>query len=204
MGRCGENRLSLRSLVIASLSVGAILGASIPPAIVVGEPARMLTTFLGLISASVLPAVSLVIGSMSGAGRSVKKIAELDAQLRRACLAMFETLAWVAATFFLAILISVVPPIPGRWVVASYSLIVDDAARRPILALIFVCSMLAVIRALTIPTVLLGVLSIKRDIAVFEAQKSLREKVPSEEDTRQMFKTKDGYGSVVRIDLPTK
>lgn len=204
MGRCWENRLSLRRMTFFALVAGAIAGAVLPPSVMTGDPTRMLVTFLGLVSASILPTVSLAIGSMSGTGRSVKRISALSMELEIACRALFQTFGWVAATIALLLLLSVVPQISGRWQFGDHLVQIDDVARRSIQSLVIICSISAVRRALKIPQVLLAVLGIKRDIALFEAQKVLRENAPTEEEMRQMFKTKEGFGAVVRIELPAK
>ena len=204
MGQCGENRLSIRRLSYVALVAAAVAGAVIPPSAMAGDPIRMLVTFLGLVSASILPTVSLVIGSMSATGRSVQKIMLLSTELGNACHAMFSTLGWVAVTVFLLLLLTVVPEATWHWVIKGHPVQIEDMPRRAIQSLVLICSVSAVEQAFAIPKILLNVLGIKREIAIFEAQKNLREKAPSEDETRQMFKTREGFGGIVRIEVSGK
>lgn len=198
MGRCRENRLSLRWPRRAALIAGFATGAVLSPSLLIGDPSRMLVTFLGLVSASILPTVSLVIGSLSSAGRSVMKIDELAGELTQAIRTLFAILGLVAIVVLLLTVIAMVPEI--AWRIPSFAVEVPDAARRCLQALALLLAIAATIEAATIPRILTRVLTIKKDIAIVEARKALADKSPSEADIRQMFAKKDGFGKTIPLD----
>lgn len=198
MGRCREDRLPLRGPRAVALTAGLAAGAVLPPAILIGDPSRMLVTFLGLVSASILPTVSLVIGSLSSSGRSVMKIDELAQELARAVHTLFSILGLVAVVVALLMVIAVVPDIGWR---LPYGLTqIPDAARRSLQSLALLFAVAATIEAVKIPRILARVLAIKREIAIFEARKALADKSPSDGDVRQMFPKKEGFGKTVPLD----
>jgi len=198
MGRCRENRLSLRGPRVVALIAGSAAGAILPPALLIGDPSRMLVTFLGLVAASILPSVSLVIGSLSSSGRSVMKIDELAQELAQAVHTLFSILGLVAVVVVLLMMIAFVPEVGWR---LPYSPVeVPDAARRCLQSLALLFAVAATIEAMTIPRILARVLAIRKDIAILEARKSLAEKTPSDADIRQMFPKKDGFGKTVPLD----
>lgn len=199
MGRCRKNRLSLRRLRLLALITAAVSGALIPPTVLSGGPTTMVVTFLGLVSASILPSVSLVIGSMSASGRSVLKIDELATELAHAIRLLFSTLGLVAVVVVLLLILSFLPNV--SWHVPLFvSAEVPDLARRCLQALAAMITVIAVIRALNIPKILYRVLEIKKEIAVFEARKNLRDNAPSETQIRDMFPRKEGFGKTVSLE----
>ncbi|SNR22917.1 hypothetical protein SAMN06265378_10176 [Paracoccus sediminis] len=198
MGRCRENRLPLRGSKAVALIAGAAAGAILPPPLLIGDPSRLLVTFLGLAAASILPTVSLVIGSLSSSGRSVMRIEELARELSQAVRTLFLILALVAVAVVLLMLIAILPDI--AWPIPLAGIEVPDAARRGVQSLALLAATAAAIHALQIPQILGRVLTIKRDIAIHEARKALAETAPSEADIRQMFPKKDGFGQNVPLD----
>lgn len=158
----------------------------------------MLVTFLGLVSASILPTVSLVIGSLSSSGRSVMKIDDLAQELGRAVRTLFSILGLVAAVVMLLMLGAIMPQV--GWHPPLVPLAVPDAARRSVQSLAILLTVAAAIEALAIPRILNRVLAIKRDIAIHEARKALTEHSPSEAEIRQMFATREGFGKAVLLD----
>ena len=192
--------MSFRGLRRLALAVGAACGAAIPPALFAGEPVRMLVTFVGLVSASILPTVSLAIGSMSGTGRSVQKINELYADLRGSSTALFRTLICVALVFAALVAFAMTPVVDvhiSRW---GVSFEIPDAARRFVQIIVFGGVVLAVCEAYRIPQTFLKVLNIKRDIAIYEARKEIRENAPGEAEIKQIFPKKEGFGRAVNLE----
>ncbi|MCV2449513.1 hypothetical protein [Paracoccus sp. DMF] len=160
----------------------------------------MLVTFMGLVSASVLPTVSLAIGSMSGTGRSVQKIEELYRDLRESSAALFRTLICVGLVFAALVAFAMTPIWNVEFVLRERTFHVPDAARRLVQVLIFGGSVLAVWQAYRIPKTFLKVLTIKRDIATYEARKEIRANAPGEAEIKQLFPKKEGFGKTVNLE----
>lgn len=160
----------------------------------------MLVTFMGLVSASILPTVSLAISSMSGTGRSVQKINELYDDLRGNTAALFRTLICVAFVFAALVAFAMTPVWNLEVVLRGQTIHIADAARRAVQLVIFAGAVLAVCEAYRIPKTFLNVLSIKRDIAVYEARKEIRETAPGEAEIKQIFPKKEGFGKTVSLE----
>lgn len=66
--------------------------------------------------------------------------------------------------------------------------------------MIFGGSVLAVWQAYRIPKTFLKVLTIKRDIATYEARKEIRANAPGEAEIKQLFPKKEGFGKTVNLE----
>ena len=192
--------MPFRGLRWSALAAGAACGLVIPPALFAGEPVRMLVTFMGLLSASILPTVSLAIGSMSGTGRSVQKINELYTDLRVNAAALFRTLACVAFVFAALVAFAMMPVCNLKMVLIEQQISIPDVARRAVQLIVFSGTVLAVCEGYRIPQTFLKVLAVKRDIAVYEARKEIRDNAPSEVEIKQMFPKKEGFGKTVGLE----
>lgn len=200
MGNKRENRLLFRLIRLLSFVALATGGVALPPDVLSGEPIRLLVTFLSLVSASVLPTVSLAIGGMSATGHSVQKISELHQELEGSCRALFSTFGWVAICVALLLTHSILPDLSGAWEFKGTLYTLNDVPRRSVQALVAVCASETLIRAAVIPRVLRAVLLIKRDISVFEARQSLITKAPSDGDMKKIFPKKEGFGTSIILE----
>jgi hypothetical protein len=157
----------------------------------------MFVTFIGLVSASILPTVSLAVGSMSGTGKSVQKINELHAELAATVKALFRTLLHVGIVFALLLTLSFVPEFDVSFELRGVVIELPDVGRRVLQAIAFGWAAFAVWGAHRVPNTFLRVLEIKRNIAVHEAREELGEKAPSAADIKSIFPTKEGFGKTV-------
>lgn len=183
-----------------ALAVGAVSGALIPPALFAGDPVRMLVTFLGLVSASILPTISLAIGSMSGTGRSVQKINTLFIDITESTKALFRTLMCVGIVFAALVIFSMIPEVDFRFVALETPYEILDAPRRFVQIIIFASAITSVEQAILIPKTFYKVLKIKHEIAVFETRKEVTKNAPTETDIKNIFPTKDGFGQTVSVE----
>jgi hypothetical protein len=181
--------LSFRRLIWFVLAIAAACGATIPPDVFSGEPVRMLVTFLGLVSASILPTISLAIGNMSGTGRSVKRINELNNDLIETTNALFRTMKYVGCVFVALVVFSMLPHIDVKFSLFDKEFDIPDAPRRFLQLIVFMTAVLAVCKAYEIPRTFLKVLNIKHQIAVYEARKAIDARAPGKKDFKDLFPT---------------
>ncbi|WP_417837915.1 hypothetical protein [Tritonibacter scottomollicae] len=160
----------------------------------------MLVTFMGLVSASILPTISLAIGSMSGTGRSVQKICDLHSDLRATTITLFRTLLRIGLVFAALVVFSMTPDILFEIDLRGWTLEIPDVARRSAQVLIFTGAVLVALEAYKIPQTFLKVLDIKRDIAIHEARRELDEMAPSESDMKKIFPKKEDFGRTFGLD----
>src|SRR3546814_14248687 len=69
--------------------MAVMAGGVLQPGTLSVESVRLLVTFLGLVAASILPTISLLVNSMTASGRSVKAVDELEHELQSAMDALF-------------------------------------------------------------------------------------------------------------------
>lgn len=154
---------------------------------------------MGLVSASILPTVSLAINGMNGTGRSVLKINELYKDLRESTERLFRTLGWVTFVAISLVIYSIIPVVDWSiqfWFIEWNA---DNILKRLLQAIIFTSTAIALGEAYLVPKIFHKVLNVKRDIAIYHARQEIRENVPTEAYVKQNFATKDDFGKTVNI-----
>lgn len=171
------------------------IGAALSPAALHGDPARLLTTFLGLVSASILPTISLILGSMTTGGRSVAAINRLQTELALAMDALFLLLGSVGVIFAAVFLLGMAPPA----VLEPIPYLTDQILPRFGQSLVVGGTALILMRAGQIPTILRRSLVIRHEIAVDEAKKKTIENAAKVPDVKTMFARDPDFGTSVRL-----
>src|SRR3546814_11663537 len=80
--------------------MAVIAGGVLTPGTLSGESVRLLVTSLGLVAASILPTISLLVNSMTASGRSVKAVDELEHELHSTMEPLFMLFGCVGIAFF--------------------------------------------------------------------------------------------------------
>lgn len=159
----------------------------------------MLVIFLGLVSTSILPTVTLLVNSMSGGGRSVKAVEDLERELTIAMDAMFLLFGCVAIV--VAALIALAIPTP--WPLSSWTLLSAEILPRSGQAIVAGATAFVAMRLGQIPAILRKALSIRHRSAVDEAKRSMAENAPAPEQVRSAFKRHPDFGKTVPIKKVT-
>ena len=196
MGRGRKNRLSVRLRDIAVGIFGLAAGALMSSRGGVGDAGRVLATFLGLLSAGLLPTVTLLINSMSAGGRSVQEVERLETELQAAIDVLFLLFGCVALSIGALVSLAIQP----SSFLIRIPYLTTEILPRIGQALVVGPTLFVIWKAGTIPAVMRRALEIKRDIAVDEAKSKLKDKAPSSEALRQGYATQENFGRSVPID----
>lgn len=188
--------MQIRRLELLGLGAGLGVGAALTPAVLNGDPARLLTTFLGLVSASILPTISLILGSMTTGGRSVAAINSLERELRLAMDTLFLLLGSVGM-IFAAIFLLGLPP-PHRLERLPY--LTTEVLPRFGQSIVAGGTALILMRAGQIPAILRRSLSIRHEIAVDEAKKKTLENASRVPETKALFGHDPNFGKKVSLE----
>jgi hypothetical protein len=184
-----KNRLHFRNRDIAVAVFFGCGGLLVPETSLSGDVSRNLTTFLGLLAASVLPTISLIIGSMNGAGRSVFRINELRDELRQAMTALFWLFGIVAIAVFLLVLIPLKPTS-----LIGFTGAAAELAWTTMRAGLGYDIALGTIMAAQVPKILLHCLELKHQIAVDEGRRKVDARASSSSTIAEAFPTSPDYG----------
>lgn len=195
MGRQWEDRLHVRLIDVVGIVIGLILGSMIPPAVLHGDPSRLLGTFLGLVSASILPSISLILASMTTSGRSVAAIDKLGAELMAAMNALLELLVMVGVVFAAVLTLSIDPP---AWL-AKLPWITDQGLPRLGQAIVVAGSIAIVLRARLVPAILRRCLTVRHEIAADEARKKTIENASKAGEAAAYFARDPAFGATVPL-----
>jgi hypothetical protein len=173
-----------------------VSGTALTPGTISGDASRMLVTFLGLFSASLLPTITLLVNGMTANGRSVHAIEKLDTEIRTAMDAILFIFGCTAVTFsgFMALTIS--PPA----FFCKIPFLPHQILPRFFQGIIVVSVSAIVGRASQIPAILRRALTMRKEIAIDEARRKLKEKAPDTLAVRASFSTHPDFGKEIRND----
>jgi hypothetical protein len=181
--------------------VGLAAGAALTPGVASGDAGRVLTTFLGFLSAGLLPTITLLINNMTASGRSVQAIERLERELQAAIDALFLLFGCVALS--IGALVSLA--IPPATFMTKVPYLTTEILPRIGQALVVGPTALVVWRAGRIPGIMRRALEIRREIAVDEARRKVIENAPTSDTARQGFATAEDFGRPVSLqDLATR
>jgi hypothetical protein len=218
MGSLGEDRLQLRLKHLLLVVVGAISGAYLPAGAMTGDPGRLLTTFMGFFTAGVLPTISILIGSMSAAGRSVKALNDVRDEIRSAIYALLQLLLLAGATVAVMFLVSIpaalsavtlsttaevgwLTYLPSVKVTPSGTIFdLTDMCTRLGQGLIVSLTIIFALKASALPRVLRAALDSKHNLAIDEARRNLEGRAPKAEEIKKSFSGGLEFGAVVRVE----
>lgn len=168
------------------------------PATLGGDPSRILVIFLGLVSASVLPTVSLLIGNMTASSRSVLALNELNAELESAMDHLFFMFGTVALSVMALLALSIPPPA----LLKSIPILAAEILPRGGQITVVLGTTLLALRMGQIPAILRRSLSIRHRIAVEEAKRQTLENAPESDQIRASFATHSEFGKRVPLEQP--
>jgi hypothetical protein len=194
-----KNRLQIRRIDFLAIALAAVIGGFLPPGTLTADGARMLVTFLGLVAASIMPAITLLVGSLTSGGRSVLAIQNLDRELQVAIDALFLLFGCVCIIVLCLVALNT-PPIAMLKVIPHLT-----SEILPRLGQVFVVaiSSLILIRIGMIPAIIRRVLEIRTQNAVEEARRKIMEMAPDSAKIRQSFETKAEFGKTINLeDIP--
>ncbi len=187
-----EDRLQLRRVEWFALLAAMAAGGASPLGTLSGDAGRLLVTFLGLVSASILPTISLILGSMTASGRSVKALDELQVELTAAMDALFLLFGLVGVSVMALLALAI--PTPSLLVQVPYLAI---ALERMGQAVVAGTATLIVMRAGQIPGILRRSIDIRHKIAVDEARRKTFDNAPDAGATKATFPTHPDFGKSV-------
>lgn len=187
--------MHLRRVEWLTCIVAFLIGASLPPGVFGGEAGRLLTTFLGFVTASILPTVSLIVGGMVVGGRSVKHLDDLGKELTSTVDALFGVFGLIGLTVVILMTLAIPTPFAEHIPEAAQSV-----PSRVGQGLVGFVGLLAIARSGTIPGAIRRSLNLRTAIAVDEARKKAEENGDAAKTkARAGFATKAGYGRTIKI-----
>lgn len=178
------------------MPAAVVAGLAISPGTIAGDAGRMLVTFLGLVSASVLPTISLLVNSMTASGRSVLALDELEAELQNAMDALFLLFGCVAVV--VGALVALTMPSPSALVKVPY--LTAEILPRIGQMIVVAGSSLTLLRIGEIPAILRRSLSVRHKIAVDEARRKTLEKAPTSAAMKASFANHPDFGKTVKLE----
>jgi hypothetical protein len=180
----------------------------LPSGFVTGDIGRIITTFLGLIAASILPTISLIVGSMSASGRSVKGINDLHAEFVDLVGELFAVLGWIMVAIgglaFASVEITL-----GLGIYHPFGILFDFSSLPDVLKgagrfALGYASAAALAQFSMVPKSVLKALEIRHHIAIDEAKRKVSDNAPSSGDIQKYFGTKQGFGEVKPMTIAEK
>lgn len=185
--------MHVRRLEWVACSVGFIVAALLPPGSLNGEAGRLLTTFFGLVAASILPTISLIVGGMTTGSRSVKQLGDLGAELERTVSALFAIFGLIAVAAVALTALAIPMPFYDR-----LPPMVQALPSRIGQGLVGVIAVLVVAKSGTVPSAIRRSLALRTEMAVDDARKKTLENA-DDAKANTGFRTKEGFGRITSI-----
>lgn len=176
--------------------MAVVVGFALSPGTISGDAGRMLVTFLGLVSASVLPTISLLVNSMTASGRSVLALDELEAELQAAMDALFLLFGCVAVVVVSLVALTIRPPS----LLTNVPYLTSELLPRVGQMIVIAFSAITLLRVGQIPGILRRSLTIRHKIAVDEARRKTLENAPSPAATNASFANHPDFGKTVKLE----
>ena len=192
--------MQLRRLEQLGLAASFAVGLALTPKAISSDAGKMLVTFLGLVSASVLPTISLLVNSMTSNSRSVHAINRLEAELQAAMDALFLLFGCVAVA--VGALVALATPPPPFLTRLPY--VTTEVLPRLGQMFVVVPVVMIMLRAGQIPGILRRTLKVRHEIAIEEARKKLGDKAPAAEKVREAFANHPDFGKSVTLEEISK
>ncbi|KFC68823.1 hypothetical protein FF80_01778 [Devosia sp. LC5] len=186
--------MSLRPLEIGAIFAAATASSVLGPGTISSDAGRVLVTFLGLVAASVLPTITLLINSMTPNGRSVYSINRLDEELRAAMDALFLLFGGVC----IAVMALVALAIPSPAVFDIVPHLSSEVLPRGGQAIIGGATALILWRIGQIPGILRRTLKVRHEAALEEAKLKLAANAPDAGAIGKAFATHPDFGKPAR------
>lgn len=177
---------------------------------------------MGFFTAGVLPTISILIGTVTASGRSVKALNDVHDEIRMAIGALVGLLKFAGATVLVMLLLSAVRgPVPvllspglfADWAgylssaaVSAQGTTIDvfEVATRIGQSAVLCLALAFTLKAATLPKALFDALRSKHLLALDEARRSLDEKAPRAPEVKKAFAGGTEFGTVVRLDEKPK
>lgn len=198
--------------------IGALGGLCLPAGAMAGEAGRLLTTFMGFFTAGVLPTISILIGSLTASGRSVKALNDVREELRSAISALIGLLV-IAGTTVASMLLLSLPMTPAPIMLTSgqdqvwlqhlpgvsatalgFTLDLAELTNRLGQGLVAGLAILFAVKAMMVPRALYSALDSKHKLAIEEARRAVDERAPKAPEIKKAFSGGSEFGTVVRLD----
>ena len=195
MGQIREDRLYIRRLEKLGLIAAFVTGAVLAPGTITGDISRMLVTFLGLFSASLLPTITLLVNGMTANGRSVQGLEKLNAEISAAMDALLFMFGCIAVAFLGLMILSIPPTFLNK-----IPFLTTEILPRFGQAVVLTSVIAIVRRSSQIPAILRKTLAMRKDITIEEARKKLKDKLLSASEIRESFSRHPDFGEVINID----
>lgn len=174
--------------------VGGFLGAALPIGIVSKATLSPLATFLGLIAASILPTIGLLISSIDSKNRSVLSVDKLIGEIK----SLTKNLLYILLIVILAVifLLALVSPSPTFLVT-----LIENEETRILVGQIGLFSLIghALDRTIVIPNSIFRCINYRAATASGEARKRTNENAPTAQVIKSGFAKKQGFGEQIAL-----
>src|SRR3546814_54229 len=137
---------------------------------------------LGLVAASILPTISLLVNSMTASGRSVKAVDELEHELQSAMDALFMLFGCVGIAVVALVSLATQPAA----ILTRIPYLTSEILPRLGQTVVVGASAITLMRIGTIPAILRRSLSVRHRIAIDEARRKTLEKAPEDRKSTRL------------------
>lgn len=173
-------------------------GLFIPPGTLDGALGTLVVTFFGLVSAGILPAISLLVGNTLSSSLSVRKLDELKAGVDSLIRKLLETLGFLVTGAVLVMVQEVgLPNLPEQMLEVDVPGWLQEAPIRVVQAGVLACFFVGIDRIRLVASAFRRVLTERYDLARADSFERIRKNAGSISEVRALFPKTPNFGSAV-------
>lgn len=184
--------------VIAAIC--CVIGFLLPTEVLSSGMQSLLITFFGLLSAGLIPAITLLLTAPVPTSYSVAHLEQLEAKTEALLDGLISTLKVIliggVATLIAGAGVSKISFLPGDLPLGH---IIEQAPHRFLQAVVFSCFVIGLDRLRIFVAALRTARALRRDYALDEARRHLAQTAPTSDDVKAMFKRHPAFGATVTV-----
>ncbi|MBT2131241.1 hypothetical protein [Aliiroseovarius lamellibrachiae] len=162
--------------------------------------AGLLVTFFGLLSASVLPAMSLLVANTLSPRNSVKSLNRLYDRTARLIRKLWQTLGFlVTGAIFSIVVAKTNTPLPNEILSLDVPCWAKNAPNQIIQSIVCTCFVVGLDRLRVIGSAFKSVLDERYDLAVSASQKNARDNLKEQKKIDEIFPKSERFGETVEV-----
>lgn len=175
-------------------------GWFIPPGTLDGNLGTLVVTFFGLVSAGILPAISLLVGNTLSSSLSVRKLDELKAGLDSLMRKLLETLGFLVIGAVLIMVQEVgLPNLPKQVFEVDVPGWLQEAPIRVVQAGVLACFFVGMDRIRLVASAFRRVLTERYELARADSVERIRKNAGSIGEVRNLFPKTSNFGNTVVV-----
>lgn len=177
-----------------------MIGAVLPTSALSSDMQSLLITFFGLLSAGLIPAITLLLTAQVPSNYTVAHLEKLEAETDALVEGLISTLVIILIGGIATLIANVgLPIVRVQTAYPTLDKLIEFAPQRFMQAFVFTCFVIGLDRLRIFAAALRTTRALRRDLALGEARRRLNESAPTADEVKVLFKRSATFGAKVTV-----